>query len=100
MIESVASGELDVALAWGPPAGYFAKRQAVPIALTPARAPADLGQLPFEYSMAMGVRKSDPTLHGELDSVLERRRSEIDAILAEYGVPRVAAPTRREGPMR
>ena len=48
MIESVANGELDVALAWGPPAAYFAKRQPVPIAITPARAPADLAKLPFE----------------------------------------------------
>ena len=48
--------------------------------------------------MARGVRKSDSALQHELDGVLERRRSEIDAILAAYEVPRAAAQPRGGAP--
>jgi quinoprotein dehydrogenase-associated probable ABC transporter substrate-binding protein len=89
MIEAVAQGTLDVALVWGPQAAYYARRAAVPLALSPAHAPADLSHVPFEYSISMGVRKRDAALAKELDAVIEKRRSDIEAILREYGVPRV-----------
>jgi mxaJ protein len=91
MIEAVASGTLDVAILWGPPAAYFARAQQVPITLAPAHAPHELAAVPFEYAMAIGVRKADVGLQRELDAVLARRRSDIDAILNDYGVPRVGA---------
>ena len=51
-----------------------------------------LARILFTFSIAMGVRKNDKALHDEIDSVLHRKRAEIDAILEEYGVPRVADP--------
>jgi quinoprotein dehydrogenase-associated probable ABC transporter substrate-binding protein len=88
MIDAVANGELDVAVLWGPQAAYFMRRQRVPIKLTPAHPPPDLPGIPFEYSIAMGVRKADVVLQQELNAALQRRRADIDAILREYGVPR------------
>jgi mxaJ protein len=44
--------------------------------------------MPFEYSIAMGVRKSDRALRDRLDEILARRKADIDAILADYAVPR------------
>jgi quinoprotein dehydrogenase-associated probable ABC transporter substrate-binding protein len=88
MVDAVADGTLDVAVLWGPQAAYFARRQPVPIALAPAHAPPELAAVPFEYSIAIGVRKGDVVLQQELDAVLARRRADIDAILREYGVPR------------
>ena len=35
MIEDLAAGQIDAALLWGPIAGYWAKRQKVPIKLVP-----------------------------------------------------------------
>src|SRR5688572_23745762 len=35
IIKAVASGEIDVAIAWGPMAGYFARRQPVPLEVAP-----------------------------------------------------------------
>src|SRR4051794_16790009 len=35
IVEAVARGDIDVAVVWGPLAGYFAARQAVPLELTP-----------------------------------------------------------------
>jgi mxaJ protein len=91
MIEDVASGAVDVAVAWGPQAGYFAARQDVPLHVARADAPPELAQVPFVFAISMGVRKNDARLQHALDAALVRARAEIDAILAEYAVPRVDA---------
>jgi mxaJ protein len=88
MVEAVARGELDAAIVWGPQAGWFAARAGTPLELHPAPAPAETGRMPFEFDIAMGVRRGDKALRDELDAVLERRRADIDAILAAYAVPR------------
>ena len=83
---------------WGPLAGYFATRQAVPLAIVPVSPPIDLPSLPFIYDIAMGVRKGDEALRQELEEVLARKRPEIEAILDEYSVPRVATPESMPAP--
>ncbi|HEU4563846.1 MAG TPA: substrate-binding domain-containing protein [Gemmatimonadaceae bacterium] len=93
IIDAVARGDVDVAIAWGPLAGYFAKRAAVPLAVTPLRPRAD-GRLPFEFDIAMGVRRGDTALRDELNAIIARRRAEIDRILDDYGVPRAPGGTR------
>jgi hypothetical protein len=40
----------------------------------------------------MAVRRDDAALFDRLDRIVDARRSEIDAILAEYHVPRVDLP--------
>ncbi len=89
IVRAVASGEIDVALVWGPLAGYFAALEDPPLSVTPLAASADEG-LPFAFDIAVGVRKQDRTLRDLLDEVIARRKTEIDRILAEYHVPRVA----------
>jgi len=93
MVDAVAGGSIDVALLWGPQAGFFARRAAVPLEVAPVKAPAGFA-MPFEFAIAMGVRKGDTALRDRLDEVLARRRADIEAILDEYAVPRVhgAAP--------
>jgi mxaJ protein len=89
IVRAVSSGEIDLALVWGPLAGYFAALEDPPLAVTPLAASADDG-LPFAFDVAIGVRKPDRTLRDLLDGVLARRKSDIDRILAEYHVPRLA----------
>ena len=91
IVEAVASGEIDVAVVWGPFAGYFAPRQAVPLRVVPVRPEVDPPGLPFTFAISLGVRKDDDRLRGELDAALRRRRVEIRKILDRYGVPRAAA---------
>jgi mxaJ protein len=95
IIEAVAKGDIDVAAVWGPLAGYFAARQAVPLKIAPVQ-PAFEPGLPMVWDIAMGLRNEDDALRREIDAALERRRADIDAILAGYGVPRPAAPKRAE----
>ena len=87
LIEAVARGDIDVAIAWGPLAGYFAKRQPTKLAVVPLPTPDEPQAQPFEFSIAMGVRKDDKPLRAALDEVLARKRSQITALLKKYGVP-------------
>jgi len=89
IVTAVARGEVDVAVAWGPLAGYFARRASVPLTITPVSPQIDVPFLPLVFDVSMGVRRDDPGLKQALDEILVRRRSAIDAILQEYGVPRV-----------
>ena len=89
IVEAVARGEIDLAVVWGPLAGYFAPRQRVPLTIVPVSPQIDMPFLPFVFDISMGVRRDDVKLQAELDRILERRRPEIDALLGRYGVPRV-----------
>jgi mxaJ protein len=87
IIKGVANKDVDIAIAWGPLAGYFAKQSAVPLVLTPLPARDSLSDLPFQYNMGIAVRRRDKEFKDSLQAVLTRRRPEIDAILKEYNIP-------------
>jgi mxaJ protein len=89
LIHAVADGSVDVAVAWGPTAAYFARRSAVPLEVAPIRPDDGPGAPPFAFDIAMGVRKEEPELKAALDDVIARRGDEIRAILERYGVPLV-----------
>lgn len=94
VIDAVASGDVDVAVAWGPLAGYFAQHESAPLEIFPVSPQIDLPFLPFVFDISMAVRRGDDALRDELNAVILRRKSEIDRILNEYGVPRAPlAPT-------
>lgn len=97
ILDALVADEIDVAIVWGPLAGYFAGRLPVPLRMTPVSPEIDPPFLPFVYDIALGVRREDTLLHRRLDEVLVRREAEIAAILREYGVPLVASPRLRSG---
>lgn len=89
IVDAVARGDIDVAIAWGPLAGYFATREPVPLTIVPVSPEIDQPFLPFTFDIAIGVRRGDAALRDVLDAVLERRKTDIDALLREYGFPLV-----------
>jgi quinoprotein dehydrogenase-associated probable ABC transporter substrate-binding protein len=91
IIKAVENKEIDVAIAWGPLAGYFAKHARVPLKVVPVSPEVDQPFLPFVYDISMGVRRGDQALRDQLEQILEKRRSDIDKILDIYGVPRVSS---------
>jgi mxaJ protein len=89
VVEAVAKREVDVAIVWGPTAGFFVKQKHLPLTLVPVAPQIDLPYLPFVYDISMGVRRGDDAFKDRLETILENRRAEIDEILDRYGVPRV-----------
>jgi mxaJ protein len=94
MVRAVAKGELDAAAIWGPPAGYYASRAAVAMRLSTPSPPPELAGMPFEFEIAMGVRRGDSALRDRLDDFIRRRQPDIDRILDEYAVPRLPRVAR------
>ena len=90
IIDAVANGDIDVAIAWGPLAGYFARHEPVAIDITPVSPQIDLPFLPFVFDISMGVRRGQDSLRDQLNAIIVRRKSEIDRILDSYGVPRLS----------
>jgi quinoprotein dehydrogenase-associated probable ABC transporter substrate-binding protein len=111
IVEAVAAGDIDVAIVWGPLAGYFAPRQPVPLDVTPLRAGTGIrrtvrtapfeesngnetsvhADVPFVFDISMAVRRGDQVRRRALDTFVEQQRPAIDRLLQEYGVPRAAA---------
>jgi mxaJ protein len=87
IIDAVADGAVDVAIVWGPTAGYFAAWASTPLTLEPVRPWRDGRGLPMAFDISMGVRRGDHTLLQRLDDALERNRAAVAAILAAYHVP-------------
>ncbi|MBV9930649.1 MAG: quinoprotein dehydrogenase-associated putative ABC transporter substrate-binding protein [Alphaproteobacteria bacterium] len=87
IVAAVAKGDVDVALVWGPLAGYFAKSSPVPLRLEKVTPWLDDAQWPMAYDISVGVRKDDGALLRGIDAVLARRAGAIRALLARYDVP-------------
>lgn len=89
LVEAVADGDIDVAIIWGPFAGYFGSQTRVPLewhAVTPER---DSTGTRFAFAMAAGVRRSDTLLHRRIARALDSSEREIGRILQQYRIPQV-----------
>ena len=89
IVDAVTQGDIDLAIVWGPLAGFFAKQSRVPMEIVPVSPQIDQPFLPFVFDISMGVRRGDQEFRDRVDQFLEQRRGEIDRILADYRVPRV-----------
>lgn len=96
MIADLAARTLDAVVAWGPQALYFGARSQAPLEWHWAQAPPELAGMPFEYSIAVGVKSGQRALRDEIDAILARRQRDIEAILDAYHVPRLPMPARKE----
>lgn len=93
LIAAVAADDVDVAIAWGPLAGYFARRAPVALDVVPLPAGSGAPGRPLDFAIAMGVRRGDTALRDAMQRVLDRRGPEIRHILDAYAVPRLADGT-------
>lgn len=85
VLHDVVSGAIDVAAAWGPMVGYFARQHP-----SPALEMVPLGDdsseaMTFEFSM--GVKKGNRELKARLETALDRTEADIRRILEDYRVP-------------
>ena len=96
LVEDLIAGSVDVALVWGPIAGYFQKKKAAPIEIVMLEDRPDSGN-PFGFDISMGVRKKDKELKVKLEEALVRRHDEIRHILEDFGVPLLPVSEEKAG---
>jgi quinoprotein dehydrogenase-associated probable ABC transporter substrate-binding protein len=87
IMDALASGAIDIAVVWGPIAGYYSKTHPALLELVPVWPQVERSVLPFAFDISMGVRRADEPLSAELERILRRRAEEVRAILQEFGVP-------------
>lgn len=89
LVRAVRAGEVDLGIAWGPLAGYYARRGTPVLAIRALpEHDAPPGQR-FTFELAMAVRKDSAELRDRLNHVIATRAREIAALLDAYGVPRL-----------
>lgn len=84
LLDDLVEGTVDVAIAWGPMAGYYAKMLNAPLELVPLE---DEPGVPLSFDISMGVQKGNQGLKDRLEAAIDRRQTEILTILEEFGVP-------------
>jgi quinoprotein dehydrogenase-associated probable ABC transporter substrate-binding protein len=85
MIEDLRKGEIDVAILWGPMAGYYAKEANPPLHVTPLVKETSGPKLAFR--IGMGVRGADQNWKRQLNRLIQENQGEINKILLGFGVP-------------
>lgn len=84
MVADLEKGDVDIAVLWGPFAGYYAKHSSAGLIVTPI---PDAPGARMSFRIAFGVRRSDQNWKRELNAFIAQNRGALDAILTEYGVP-------------
>lgn len=87
IITAVANGEVDLAVAWGPMAGYFAGKSTIPLHITPISPTPGVAALPVAFSISMGVMAGNTALRDQLNQFIVHRQKDIRALLLSYRVP-------------
>jgi len=84
MIRDLEAGEIDVALLWGPIAGYYVKNAKTKLNLAPIQ---ETSGTRMAFRVAFGVRHSDQIWKRDLNQFISQNKSELEKILIDYGVP-------------
>jgi quinoprotein dehydrogenase-associated probable ABC transporter substrate-binding protein len=85
MLKDLVSKAIDVAVIWGPYAGYYIKHDNLPLTSVPLDQEAS--KFPMRFKIAMGVRYSDKLFRARLNDMLAKDKPAIQQILADYGIP-------------
>lgn len=90
MIDDLAKGDIDVAIAWGPIGGYFAKQSKVPMVVMPIPEYENENVKGKEYwNISVGVRKKDKERMALIQASLDRNQDKILKILDDFGIAHV-----------
>lgn len=90
LIKAVTNKDVDVAVVWGPLAGYFTRKSGSVLEITPVDGDPMHPELPLAFDIGIGVREGDTQLKQTLDGELVKRHDDIQRILASYGIPQIA----------
>jgi len=81
----LARGDLDAVVIWGPIGGYFAQHgKDVDMVVVPLES---IEGLKFDFAISSAVRYGESDWKDQIEAIYSARGDEIEALLAEYGVP-------------
>lgn len=81
----LAEGKIDVAILWGPIAGWSAKQvKGAETVVVPLKSEPGVK---FDFQYAMGVRYGEREWKATIEGLIEKHKAAIDQILRDYGVP-------------
>lgn len=90
----LVGGKIDVAVIWGPIAGYYARRNPeTHFTVIPMKSE---NGVKFEFDIAMGVRYGEKEWKQQVEQLIETNKPKILSILADYGVPAFDVPAATE----
>lgn len=92
IIRAVADGTVDVAMVWGPIAGYYARKLGLDLVLTPV-VNDTLSGMQFAFSMGMATRHRERAFRDSLQAFIDGHRGEIQGILDQFGIPTLPLPS-------
>jgi mxaJ protein len=87
ILDALVQRQIDIALVWGPQAGFYASHSPVALHLEPVT-PAEDPSAPMTFDISMAVRVEGP-LRPLIEATLKSEAPRIHAILDEYGVPQL-----------
>lgn len=100
LVKDVETKYIHSAMLWAPEAARYVRASKIPLKMQIVKDDAlksNGEKVPMHYQIVMGVRKDDSALRDELNRVIHERKSEIDAILKQEGIPLMAVTNTKEG---
>lgn len=85
MMRDLQSGEIDVAVLWGPIGRYYAKKASAPLVVVPLVKETNGPRMTFRITL--GLRRNEPDWKNQLNTLIAKKQHDINEILLSYGVP-------------
>lgn len=82
--KDLVGGKIDVAIVWGPVAGYYANKMDPPLRVVPMKSEPGIK---FDFEFGMGLRRGEPEWRKEIESFIDSHQTEIEQVLKTYHVP-------------
>jgi len=89
MINDLLNKQIDVALLWGPIAGYYAAQHGDDLKITPLLNEPKSTRM--EFFITMGVRPGENRWKNDINNLIRTNKDEIDKILRDYHLPMLNA---------
>ena len=84
MSDDLKAKKIDMVILWGVLAGHVVAQNQNGYHVIPMKSEAGIK---FDYQMAMGVRKNDKARQEQLNKLITKKSSDINAILSQYHIP-------------
>ncbi len=88
VIADLAEKKIDAAILWGPAAGWLAKQSGVPMDVVPLL--NEPGRPALTFRVSMGVRQGEDDWKRKINTVIRKRKDDIERVLRDYHVPLLA----------